>query len=186
MTVQEILARTKDKMERTLETSKKELGGVRTGRASLTLLDPINVEAYDARTPLKHLANLSTPDSRTILIHPWDKTLLPAVEKAIMKSDLQLTPQNDGNVIRINIPALTEERRKDLVKLTKKLAEEGRIALRNVRHEANKELKSSEKSGEISEDESHKGMDEVQKFTDQFSKRIDEFLKEKEQEIMNF
>lgn len=186
MIVEQAVKDTDSKMESAIAATKRELGGVRTGRASLTLLDPINVEVYGAKTPLKHLANLSTPDSHTIIVHPWDKTVLSAVEKAILKSELGLTPMSDGTVIRINVPPLTEERRKDLVKLVKKLAEEGRVTIRSIRQDANKDLKAKQKEGDISEDDEKRGLDKIQKLTDEHIKVIDTLMAEKEQEIMKF
>ncbi len=186
MITEQIVKDTQAKMDKAIAAAKRELGGVRTGRASLTLLDPINVEVYGAKTPLKHLANLSTPDSHTIIVHPWDKTVLSAIEKAILKSELGLTPMSDGTVIRINVPPLTEERRKDLVKLVKKLAEEGKVTIRAIRHDANKELKAKQKESEISEDDEKRGLDKIQKATDEYIKQIDSLLADKEQEIMKF
>ncbi len=171
-------------MKGAIEAFKKDLGSIRTGRASLSLLDGIEVEYYGNPTPLNQVASLSTPDSRQIVIQPWDPKTISAIEKAILKSDLDLTPTNDGKVIRINIPPLTEERRKQLVKVVKKRAEEARVAIRNVRRDFNEELKKLEKNKEISEDELKKSLDEVQKLTDTYIKKVDERLEHKEKEIM--
>lgn len=171
-------------MKGAIEAFKKDLGSIRTGRASLSLLDGIEVEYYGNPTPLNQVASLSTPDSRQIVIQPWDPKTISAIEKTILKSDLDLTPTNDGKVIRINIPPLTEERRKQLVKVVKKRAEEARVAIRNVRRDFNEELKKLEKNKEISEDELKKSLDEVQKLTDTYIKKVDERLEHKEKEIM--
>lgn len=173
-----------EKMAGAVEALKKDFGSIRTGRASLSLLDGIQVEYYGNPTPLTQVAALSTPDSRQILIQPWEPKTIAEIERAILKSDLDLTPTNDGKVIRINIPALTEERRKQLVKVVKKRAEEAKISIRNIRREFNESLKKLEKNKEISEDDLKKSLDEVQKLTDDFIKKVDERLEHKEQEIM--
>lgn len=180
----EIERKNEARMKGAIEAFKKDLGSIRTGRASLSLLDGIEVEYYGNPTPLNQVASLSTPDSRQIVIQPWDPKTISAIEKAILKSDLDLTPTNDGKVIRINIPPLTEERRKQLVKVVKKRAEEARVAIRNVRRDFNEELKKLEKNKEISEDELKKSLDEVQKLTDTYIKKVDERLEHKEKEIM--
>lgn len=180
----EIERKNEARMKGAIEAFKKDLGSIRTGRASLSLLDGIEVEYYGNPTPLNQVASLSTPDSRQIVIQPWDPKTISAIEKAILKSDLDLTPTNDGKVIRINIPPLTEERRKQLVKVVKKRAEEAKVAIRNVRRDFNEELKKLEKNKEISEDELKKSLDEVQKLTDIYIKKVDERLEHKEQEIM--
>ena len=171
-------------MQGAIDALKKEFGSVRTGRASMGLLDGIVVDYYGTSTPVQQLASLSIPESRQIAIQPWDNRLIPEIEKAIMKSDLGLTPMNDGKVIRINIPILTEERRKQLVKIVKKRAEESKIAIRNIRRDGNEELKKLEKEEHISEDEVKKEHEEIQKITDSFIKRIDDLLEHKENEIM--
>src|SRR3990172_146123 len=182
--IQELRKKTSDRMQGAIDALKKEFGSVRTGRASMGLLDGIVVDYYGTSTPVQQLASLSIPESRQIAIQPWDNRLIPEIEKAIMKSDLGLTPMNDGKVIRINIPILTEERRKQLVKIVKKRAEESKIAIRNIRRDSNEELKKLEKEEHISEDEVKKEHDEVQKITDSFIKKIDELAEHKENEIM--
>jgi ribosome recycling factor len=172
-----------DRMDKAIAALKRDLSTLRAGRATPSLLDKVQVEYYGAMTPVNQLANLSTPDSRTLLIQPWDKSSMSAIEKAIMKSDLGLTPSNDGTIIRIVIPALTEERRTDLVKMTKKYGEEAKVAVRNIRRDANDEIKKLEKSG-ISEDESRRHQEDIQKFTDKFTAEVDKVLVAKEKEIM--
>jgi ribosome recycling factor len=172
-----------DRMEKAIISLKKELASFRAGRASSTLLDRIQVEYYGALTPVTQLANINTPDSRTLLIQPWDKSSMAAIEKAIMKSDLGLTPSNDGIAIRISIPALTEERRTDLVKMTKRSGEEAKVAIRNIRRDANDEIKKLEKAG-ISEDESRRHQEDIQKTTDKYIVEVDKTLFIKEKEIM--
>jgi ribosome recycling factor len=171
-------------MQASLEALKKKFASVRTGRASLSLLDGITVDYYGTVTPLQQLASLSVPDSRQIVIQPWEQKVIPEIEKAIMKSDLGLTPMNDGKLIRINIPALTEERRKQLVKVVKKEAEDTKVAVRNIRRDINEDLKKLEKEKHVSEDEIKKEHDEVQKITDSFIRKVDELLDHKEKEIM--
>jgi ribosome recycling factor len=184
MMEQEIRRKTIEKMNGALEALKKEFASIRTGRASLALLDGIAVDYYGTMTPLQQLASLSIPESRQIAIQPWEQRIIPEIEKAIMKSDLGLTPMNDGKMIRINIPVLTEERRKQLVKVTKKRAEDAKVAVRNVRRDANDELKKLEKEKHVSEDEVKKEQEEIQKVTDSFIKKVDEILAHKENEIM--
>jgi ribosome recycling factor len=171
-------------MNKAVDSVCRELGGIRTGRASATLLDGIKVSAYGSMVPVKQVANVGVPDPKLIVVHPWDRSLLGEVEKAILKSDLGLTPASDGNVIRLHVPPLTEERRKELVKLVKKLAEEGKVAIRNVRREANERLKVAEKNGEISEDEARRTQKKTQELTNNYSKNVDEILEKKEEEIM--
>jgi ribosome recycling factor len=171
-------------MEKALDSLSKDFGKLRTGRASTSLVEDIKVDYYGTPTPLKQIASISIPDSRTIAIQPWDKNAFGDVDKAIQKSDLGLNPVNDGKIIRINIPQLTEERRKELVKLAKKYTEDTRVAIRNIRRDANDKLKSMEKDKEITEDDLHRGQDEVQKLTDEHIKTADELLEEKEKEIM--
>ena len=171
-------------MEGAIDALKKEFGSVRTGRASLSLLDGIMVDYYGTPTPLQQLASLSVPESRQIAIQPWEQRIIPEIEKAIMKSDLGLTPSNDGKFIRIGIPALTEERRKQLVKVVRKRAEEAKIAIRNIRRDTNEELKKLEKEKHLSEDDAKKSHDEIQKLTDSYIAKVDEVLKHKENEIM--
>jgi len=172
------------KMSRSIESFRKELGKVRTGRASFSLVDGIKVDYYGTPTPLQQVGTLSVPESRLITVTPWDAKMIGPIEKAIQSSGLGLNPVNDGKIVRIPIPPLTEERRKDLVKLVKKMAEDARVAIRNVRREAIERIKEKEKKKEISEDEMKRGQDRIQKETDAFVKKIDEILKAKEQEIM--
>lgn len=171
-------------MQASIEALKKKFASVRTGRASLALLDGLTVDYYGTPTPIQQVASLSLPDSRQISIQPWEQKIIPEIEKAIMKSDLGLTPMNDGKLIRINIPVLTEERRKQLVKVVKKEAEDAKVAVRNIRRDVNEDLKKLEKEKHISEDEIKKEHDEVQKITDSYVKKVDELLEHKEKEIM--
>jgi ribosome recycling factor len=171
-------------MEKTIKSLIREFAGVRTGRASVNLLDGITVEYYGSQMPLNQVATLSVPESSLIVIQPWDVSVIKLIEKAILRSDLGITPSNDGKVIRLAIPPLTEERRKQLAKMIKKKAEEKKIAVRQARREANDMLKSLEKEKEITEDELHKGQDQVQKITDTFIKKVDEITAKKEQEIL--
>jgi ribosome recycling factor len=181
---QELKTKTTDRMSRTIEALKKDLASIRTGRASLALLDGIMVNCYDTLTPLEQLASLSIPESRQMAIQPWDQKIIPDIEKAILKSDLGLTPANDGKTIRINIPPLTEERRKQLVKMVRKKAEEAKVAVRNIRRDANEELKRLEKDKHVSEDVVKKSQDEIQKLTDSYIAKVDEVVANKEKEIM--
>jgi len=180
----EIRKKTTERMNSALEVLKKEFASIRTGRASLALVDGIVVDYYGTPTPLPQVASLSIPESRQIAIQPWEKNLIPLIEKAIMKSDLGLTPANDGKVIRINIPILTEERRKQLVKVVRKRAEESKVAVRNIRRDSNDELKKLEKEKHVSEDDVKKEQEEIQKITDTFIKKVDEIVEHKEKEIM--
>ena len=186
MMINEVYETVKDDMNKAIEALERDFSRVRTGRASLALLDGIRVSAYGSLSPLNQVASLSIPESRLITIKPWDKTVIGDIEKAIQRSDLGLTPSNDGQIIRIAIPPLSEERRKDLVKVVHKRAEEGKVTVRNARREGNEMLKSMEKSSEISEDELHKATKEVQKLTDDFIKKVDDTLQVKEKEIMEF
>jgi ribosome recycling factor len=180
----EVILEASDKMEKSVEGFKKELSKVRTGRASLSILDGILVDAYGSSMPLNQVGTITIPESRMIVIQPWDPQMLPAIEKAILKSDIGLNPIGDGKVIRLNIPQLTEERRKDLVKSVRKVAEEFRVAIRNIRRESIEILKKQKKDKEISEDELFKFQDEVQSETDVFIKQIDEVTANKEKEVM--
>lgn len=173
-----------EKMDVSIEHLKGELSGIRTGRASLILFDSIQVNYYGTKTPLKQIATLSIPESRTVTIQPWDISQMQEIEKAILASGLGLTPSNDGKMIRIGIPPLTEERRKDLVKLVKRIGEECKVAIRNLRRETNDELKAQQKEGTLSEDALRKSQDEVQKLTDQTIGKVEEILKKKEAEIL--
>ena len=172
------------KMKKAIAALEKDLGKVRTGRASLALVDDIRVDYYGTPTPLNQVASLSIPESRLIVIQPWDTSLLGEIEKAILKSELGMTPANDGKVIRITIPRLTEERRKELVKLVKKMGENNKIGVRNIRREVIESLRTMEKDKEISEDELHQMQQQVQKTTDTFIENIDEVIAAKEKEIM--
>ena len=180
----EVLRNTSEKMQKSVDALKIDLTKIRTGRASLSILDGITVDAYGTAMPLNQVATLTIPESRLIAIQPWDPQQLGGIEKAILKSDLGLTPVNDGKLIRINIPQLTEERRKEMVKRVKKIAEEYRVAIRNLRRESNDALKKQKENKEISEDEMFKLQDEVQKVTDKFIKNIDDIAAGKEKEVM--
>jgi ribosome recycling factor len=173
-----------ERMNGAIDALKKEFASIRTGRASLALLDGINVDYYGTPTPLSQVATLNVPEPRMITIQPWDQKLIANIEKAILKSDLGLTPGNDGKLIRIPIPQLTEERRKELVKVVKKRGEEAKVAVRNIRRDINDEIKKLEKDKEISEDEMKKDLDEVQKLTDAHVKKVDELISHKETEVM--
>jgi ribosome recycling factor len=182
--LEEVNVEVEDKMERSLAALRKELSRIRTGRASLALLDNVTVDYYGTPTPLSQMATLAVPESRLITIQPWDKSQLGIIEKAIQKSDLGLTPVNDGKVIRLSIPPLTEERRKALVKQVKKIGEETKIALRNIRREGNDSLKALEKAKKISEDDQRRGQEQIQKTTDGFTTEVDEILHLKEREVL--
>jgi ribosome recycling factor len=171
-------------MDRTIESTRQEFGSVRTGRASTGLLDRIQVSYYGTKTPLNQLAQISVPEPRLLSIQPYDKGAIKEIERAILESDLGLTPANDGQVIRLPVPQLTEQRRKDLVKVVGKLAEEGRIALRNVRRDAIASLKDLERDGQVGSDELHRAEDRMQKLTDEHVKLVDELYKHKETEIL--
>lgn len=174
----------KDEMEKTIAGLSKSFSRVRTGRASVALLDGIKVDYYGTATPINQVANISIPENRLIVIVPWDVSIIGAIEKAIQKSDLGLTPSNDGKAVRLAIPQLTEERRKELVKVVKKMAEEGKIKLRNARRDANEELKNLKKNNKMAEDEMFTAQEEVQKMTDQYIEKTEKILSAKEKEIM--
>ena len=184
--INEIKKDAKERMEKCVETFKTHISKVRTGRAHPSLLDGIQVEYYGAATPLNQLASIVTEDTRTLAISVFDRSLTPAVEKAIMASDLGLNPSSSGTVIRVPLPPLTEERRKDLTKVVRNEAEQGRVSVRNVRRDANDKIKALLKDKEIGEDEERKSQDEIQKLTDGYIKKIDESLAEKEAELMAF
>ncbi|MEW5910256.1 MAG: ribosome recycling factor [Thermodesulfobacteriota bacterium] len=184
--LEEIYEETKDKMGKNRLALKNELLRIRTGRASLSLLDNIRVDYYGTKTPLNQVATLSIPESRLITIQPWDTSIIKEIEKAILKSDLGLTPTSDGRIVRIAIPPLTEQRRKELVKVVNKLCEEHKVALRNIRRESNELVKSLKKDGDIAEDEAFKSQAEIQKITDENIKLVDDIFKEKEKEILEF
>ncbi|WP_227935838.1 ribosome recycling factor [Alkalihalobacillus deserti] len=180
----EILKDTEQRMSKAIDALTRELAKLRAGRANPTLLDRITVEYYGAETPLNQLATISVPEARLLLIQPFDKSSISNIERAIQMSDLGLTPSNDGTVIRISIPPLTEERRKDLVKLVKKAGEEAKVAIRNVRRDANDDLKKLQKDGEMTEDELRRSTDDVQKLTDKTIVKVDDVAEKKEKEIM--
>ncbi|MCE5304877.1 MAG: ribosome recycling factor [Chloroherpetonaceae bacterium] len=184
MAVQDILDNARKQMEQTLEHYKNQILKIRTGRASTSLLDGVYVDYYGSSTALNQIANVSTPDARSIIINPYDKSMLQAIEKAIQQADLGFNPQNDGAILRVPVPPLTEERRKEFVKLTKKYAEEGKVAIRNIRRDSMEELKKEEKNKAITEDEQKKGSDQLQKITDDFISRLDKIVADKEKELL--
>lgn len=178
------LSEVKERMQKTIEATQRSFNTIRTGRASTSLLDRVMVDYYGSETPLKSLANLSTPDATTIMIQPYDKGSMGQIEKAISMSDIGLTPNNDGDIIRLNIPPLTKERRKELVKTAGKLAEEGKVGIRNIRRDAIEEIRKQEKDSDISEDESRDTQDEIQNITDSYNQKVEELLAIKEKDIM--
>lgn len=182
--ISEIKLALEENMSKTIKSLQNQLAKVRTGRASATVLDGISAEYYGTPTPIKSLGQISTPEARLLQIQPFDKTAISAIEKAILAANIGLTPGNDGNFIRIQFPALTEEKRKSLVKDVKKIGEETKIAIRNIRRDQNDKVKSSEKNKEISEDESKKFQDEIQKVTDHFIKEVDKVVEVKEKELL--
>jgi ribosome recycling factor len=182
--VDEIFEDLQERMGKSIDSLKREYSRLRTGRASVSLLDGIRVTYYDTPTPLNQMASLAVPEPRLIVIQPWDKTAIGDIEKAILKSELGLTPMNDGKVIRIAIPPLTEERRKELVKVARKMAEENKVAIRNIRRDANDMLKDLKTEKEITEDDLYRSQDEVQKTTDDFIAQVDELCTTKEKEIL--
>lgn len=179
-----VMSTAKEKMENAINHYTRQLGSIRAGRANASLLDRISVDYYGAPTPINQLAGISIPEARLLVIQPFDKTIIGEIERAILKSDIGITPSNDGSVIRLAVPALTEERRREIAKDVKKEAEEAKVAVRNVRRDANDELKKLEKDSAITEDELRRYNDDVQKLTDDFIKKIDALATEKEQEIM--
>ncbi len=183
--VTEVLDDCKEGMQKAIEALKRELGRVRTGRASLSLLDGIKIDYFGTQTPLNQVASLAIPESRMISIQPWDNTVIPLIEKAINKSDLGINPSNDGKQIRLAIPRPTEERRKELVKVVKKIGETSKISLRSNRRDGIEMLKSLEKDKDITEDENKKGQGEIQKLTDDFVKQVDAVIADKEKEVMS-
>ncbi len=183
MTVREILHDTETKMKKTVEATQREFSTIRTGRASTAILDNVKVDYYGAPTPLKQLAAVTTPDARLIVIQAWDKGVMPEIEKAILKSDIGITPTNDGKVIRLSMPPLTQERRQELDKVLKKIAEEGHVSIRTTRHAAIEQVRKSEKDKIITEDEKFKTQDDIQKLTDKYIKEIDNMLTAKEKEV---
>jgi len=183
---EEILAELRQKMNKSVDALKKDFRKIRTGRASTALLDGIKVDCYDTQMPIDQVATISAPESRLITIQPWDQSIMGNLEKSILKSELGLTPMNDGKIIRISIPPLTEERRIELAKLARKMAEDNKISIRNFRREANDMFKELKAEKEISEDELYKSQDDVQKITDEFIQKVDETTAKKEQEIIEF
>ena len=184
MQAADLLKNIEEQMKKAVSATQKELQGIRTGRANPALLDRVVVDYYGAPTPLKQLANISTPDGKCLVVQPYDKSSLKDIETSINKSDLGITPTNDGNAIRIVVPALTEERRKELVKVIKKYAEDGKVSLRNARRDALDSLKKLEKEKQVSEDDSKKQQDQIQKVTDKYSKEIDSLSADKEKEVL--
>ena len=182
--LEDVKKRSAEKMEKAIQVLKRDLASMRAGRARPALLEKVTVSYYGSEMPVNQLASISAPEPRLLVVQPWDKSALPEIERAILKSELGLTPTNDGNVIRIAIPALTEERRAELVKVVKKSGEEAKVAIRNVRRDANEEIKKMGKNGEISEDDVRRGQDEIQKLTDRYIREVDEVIAAKEKEIM--
>jgi ribosome recycling factor len=182
----EVLQETRRKMDKVLEAMARDLARVRTGRASVAILEGIKVECYGTTMPLPQVASLAAPESRLLTVQPWDSSVLGDIEKAILKSDLGLNPVNDGKIIRLPIPALTTERRKELVKMVKKMEEDAKVALRNVRREANEDFKEMKKEKLLAEDDAHRGQEEVQKITDEYTKKAEAQAADKEKEIMAF
>jgi ribosome recycling factor len=182
--IDELLVDARERMAKSVEATHHEFGSVRTGRASPALLDRISVDYYGAITPLKQLATIGAPEARLLSIQPYDKTSIKAIERAILESDIGLTPSNDGNVIRLVVPELTEERRKELVKVVKGIAEEGRVAIRNIRRDVMHDLRELKEAGEAGSDDEHRAEQELQKVTDVRVKELEELLKNKEEEIL--
>ena len=180
----EIISQAEERMKKSLTSLKDGFSSLRTGRASPAIFDKIRVEAYGEKSPLSQVASISVPEARLIVIQPWDKGLIGEIEKAIRSSELSLNPSNDGKVIRVSIPPLTEERRKELVKVAKNNAEQSRVAVRNIRRDGNEELKKLQKDGKLSEDEESKYTDELQKLTDSYISKLNQILEEKEKEIL--
>lgn len=174
----------REQMEASVDAMRREFSGIRTGKATTSLLDMVRVDAYGSKMPLNQVATVNTPEPRMLIVQPWDKGLIGEVERGIQAADLGLNPSNDGNVIRVPIPPLSEERRKDMVRLLHKMAEEGRISVRHARQEANKEIKQRQQDNEISEDDARRQLDQVQEITDEYVSRIDDLMKAKEAEVM--
>lgn len=180
----DITGAVEEKFKKAVEVTAKEFGSVRTGRASPSLIERLQVSYYDAPTPLNQIATISAPEARLLVIHPYDRTSIPQIEKAITQSDLGLVPSSDGEVIRLPVPQLTEERRHDLAKLVKNRAEEGRVAIRNIRRDAIEQLRADEKKGDATKDDLHRGTEEIQKVTDRYIKEVDELTEKKINELM--
>lgn len=183
-TVNEILTATESKMQKRVDVLRGDLAAIRTGRATPSLLDKITIDYYGTATPVTQVASVSVPEPRMIVVQPWDKSLMKSIEKAIMTSDLGLNPNNDGSVIRLVLPQLTEDHRKSLVKSVHKRAEEARVSIRNLRRDANEAIKKAEKAKQVTEDESKKGVEDMQKLTDKLIKEVDGVLAKKEKEVM--
>jgi len=186
VTVREILHNTEEKMKKALESVTREFSEIRTGRASPSLVEGLHIEYYETPTLLKQLASISCPDAHLIVIQPWDITAIPEIEKAIMKSNLGITPSNNGKLIRLSVPPLSKERRQELAKVVHKMSEEGRVSLRTIRRDAKESLEKLEKDKVIAEDDKFRGIDELQKLVDKYIAKIDELLKNKEKEILEF
>jgi len=182
--IEQVLKDAEERMQKSVSTTNLELGKIRTGRANLSLLDSIRVNYYGSNVPLHQVANLGVPEPRMIIIQPWEKSMLAEIEKAILKADIGITPNNDGNIIRLPIPSLTEERRKDLVKVVHQVAEEGKVAIRNIRRDALDTLKNMEKEGKISEDEQYNGGIDIKELVEKYSKQIDDEVEAKEKEVL--
>ncbi len=178
------ISQAREHMDKALDAMRREFTTVRTGKASPALLDTVRVDAYGSKMPLNQVANVSAPEPRLLIVQPWDKGLMTAVEKAIKSAELGLNPSSDGNILRVPIPALTEERRKEMVKTLHRMAEEGRVAVRHARQEANKDLKRRETEGEISEDDARREMEQVQKLTDDYIHKVEQLVKAREAEVM--
>ncbi len=186
MTTKEILHNTEDKMKKTIETMTRNFTEIRTGRANPSMVEGLHIDYYGTSTMLKQLASISVPDAHLLMIQPWDATAIPEIEKAIMKSNLGVTPFNDGKIVKLSVPQLSKERRQELVKVVHKMAEDGKISLRTVRREAKEQLEKLEKDKVIPEDDKFKGIDELQKLIDKYIAKIDEILKNKEKELAEF
>lgn len=184
MATEEVFQEAEDKMKKAIESLKRELGNIRAGRATPAMLERVSVDYYGTPTPVNQVANVSAPEPRMLVIQPWEKNMLSVIEKAILKSDLGITPNSDGSVIRLSIPQLTQQRRTELVKMTKKSAEEAKVAIRNLRRDANELLKKLEKDKAVSEDENKRAQEEMQKLTDKYVKEVDRISEGKEKEIM--
>jgi len=182
--MQKVKAESEKRMKKSIGALEDDFSTIRTGRASSALFEKIKVEYYGQQVPLNQLATISVPEARLVVIQPWDRSVLSEVEKAIQKSELSVNPNNDGKIIRISIPPLTEERRKEFVKLAKGKAEQARVSIRNIRRDANEELKTLQKNSDISEDEAKRGMDEIQNLTDKYIAQVNDLLEEKEKEIL--
>jgi ribosome recycling factor len=186
MSIKDILRETEEKMKKAIDAVIREFSEIRTGRAHPSLVEGIRIDYYGQSTLLKQLASISIPDARLIVIQPWDPSIIQEIEKAILKSNLGITPSNDGKIIRLSIPPLSKERREELIKVVKKMAEDGRISLRTIRHEAIEETRRLQKESKITEDERYRTQDEIQKIIDKYTQKIDQILKEKEKELMEF